>query len=245
MTIPNQAPDSSVAGFLQPVPLAPPPPNPPPIEGQSLENYIQQFIAGVAGLDGTLVRPRFQVEPPNIPPFDTPCWAAAGITRHRPIGSYGAIIHNPGSGPLGLWFSLDQAAAGFDQGQWQNPSGNAHDLMQRHEEIDLLVSFYGPECDTFAGNLHDGLMIWQNRSVLRLAGIALVEVSDGVRLAELVKEQFLDRYDKVVTLRRIVQRVYPVLNIVDAKGWVQPEPQGIYQAPFDTSSLPRAVPALP
>ena len=95
-------------------------------------------------MPGEVVRPRWQgPDVPNLPPYGTD-WVAVGITRKRPIGIYGATIH-------------------------QNPEPGT-DLMQRHEEFDLLCSFYGPNADVYSSSLHDGLMIWQNKSELRLVG---------------------------------------------------------------------------
>jgi hypothetical protein len=205
MTIPNQAKDSSQAGYLQPNPTAPT----APLDGQALENYLQQFVAGVASLDSTLVRPRWQPEPPTIPDFDV-TWVAVGTTRKKPIGLYGAVIHNPA-----------------DPGS---------DLMQRHEDIDVLCSFYGPEAEAYANNLSNGVMVDQNRAELRRVGLAFVEISQGVRIPELIKNQWLDRVDKMIYLRRIVQRVYPILNVLESQGTVKPDPDHGYRAPWDAKS---------
>ena len=185
--IPNQAPDSSVNGYLQPgrsdefsldhpqngfdagsLGL-------PQLEGQSLEDYLQQYVAGVSYLDGTLVRPRWQEEPPNLPDFGVD-WCAVGIVNHRPIGLYAAVVHHG--------------------------DGDGHDEMQRHEDLDVLASFYGPNADSYATNLHNGLMIWQNVSVLRLVGMAFVDISDHTRAPELIKSRCWERIDKTLTLRR-------------------------------------------
>jgi hypothetical protein len=214
--IPNQAPDSSVAGYLQPgrtddFALDQPPgldqgvfelPN---LEGPLLDDYLQQFVAGISGLDGTLVRPRWQPEPPNIPDFGT-TWASLGIMRRRSLGFVGATLHDP--------------------------AGNGHSIMLRHEQLEILISFYGPQCDEAAGNLHDGLMLEQNRIVLRSMNMGLVEITDGISNPELIKERWLDRVDKTLFINRCIAREYPVLNQLTASGTVIPDPGGGYQAPF-------------
>jgi hypothetical protein len=187
----------------------------PILEGTSLENYIQQFVAGISGLDGTMVRPRWQPEPPNIPDFGVN-WAAVGIMRHRPIGTYPAVIHHP--------------------------EGDGYDEMQRHEELDILVSFYGASANEYANNLHNGLMIWQNFSVLRLVSMALVEVSEGTHNPELIRERWWDRVDKPMILRRLIRRTYPVLNLVESRGFVVPDPGHGYQAPWIVSALSAEAP---
>lgn len=63
--------DSSTGGYLDPAV------SPAPLEGQTFDRFIQQVVAAVTGLDGTLVRPRWQHEPPNLPPLGTD-WCAVG-----------------------------------------------------------------------------------------------------------------------------------------------------------------------
>ena len=189
----------------------------PVLEGQALEDYIQQFIVGVSGLPGPMVRQRWQPEPPNIPDFGVD-WAACGITRHRPIGPYAAIIHHG--------------------------DGDGYDEMQRHETLEILVSFYGPNADDFAGNFHNGLMVWQNHSILRQVDMALVEVSEGVRVPEMIKMRWWDRVDKPLTLRREVRRSYPILNLVSAGGFVIADPGRPPQAPFQ-DPFTAAPPTIP
>jgi hypothetical protein len=204
MTIPSQASDSSQAGYLQPgrtdqFALDHPPGfdagylSLPKLEGPDLDDYLQQLIAGVAGLDGTLVRPRWQPEPPNIPDFGI-TWASLGIVRRRSLGFVGAVLHDS--------------------------TGVGHDVMLRHEQLEILVSVYGPRCDEVAGNLHDGLMIEQNRIQLRSLGMGFVEITDGISNPELIKDKWLDRVDKTLFINRCVARDYPVLNILSASAAV-------------------------
>lgn len=63
--------DSSTGGPLLP--------SSGPLEGQALNRFIQQWIVGISGLDGTMVRPRWQTEPSNIPDAGE-AWASIGIS---------------------------------------------------------------------------------------------------------------------------------------------------------------------
>ena len=195
MTIPNQAPDSSVAGALQGVLTSELAEQVPP--GQPFEDFLQQWVAAVAYLDGTLVRPRWQVEEPNLPDRHID-WATLGIVETRPIGPYAAVIRHPNGGP---------DHQGLDE-------------IRRHEEFDLLVSFYGPHASHYAANLHNGLSIWQNYAMLRLAGMAFVEVGPSTSVPELIRMQWTNRVDKALTLRRYIRRFYPVLNLLSAQARV-------------------------
>jgi hypothetical protein len=191
MTFPNQAPDSSVDGILQPTQPDPPYQIQP---GQSLEDYLQQFIAGVTNLNPTSIRPRWQLEPANLPDLDTN-WAACGILTQKPIGPYSAAIHDP--------------------------TGDGYDELQRHEEIDYLVSFYGPDSTAHALNLADGLKIWQNVSGLCLVGLSFIECRSTLRVPELIKEQWVERIDQRLIFRRIIRRNYPILNVLLATGTIE------------------------
>jgi hypothetical protein len=196
MTIPNQATDSSEAGYLQPTPPLPPGQVP---TGQPLEDYLQQFIAGVAHMDGTLVRPRWQPEPANLPDWGTD-WCSVGLVRVQPIGVYAWVEHHP----------LDHQGDGASE-------------MQRHEEFEVLCSFYGPHASSYADNLQSGLSVWQNWSALKLVGLAYIECKDPVIAPELLRERWWNRYDITVTMRRIVRRTYPVLNILEVFSRVRTE----------------------
>jgi hypothetical protein len=179
------------------------------LEGQSLEDYIQQYCAGVSGLPPTMVRPRWQPEPPNIPDWGVN-WASVGIMKHRPIGVYAAVIHHS--------------------------EGEGYDELQRHEELDVLASFYGIDADEYAGHFHSGVQIWQNFAVLRLVGMAMIEITDGVKNPELIKNKWWNRVDKAFVLRRIIVRNYPVLNLLSASGEVRAEPNIV--SPFHTVPPP-------
>ncbi|PWT77528.1 MAG: hypothetical protein C5B60_02525 [Chloroflexi bacterium] len=216
MTIPWQAVDSSEQGILQEE-------RRPPgwdatwsidgnwlvlnwLEGQGLQDFLQQWIAAVAHLDGTLVRPRWQPEPPTLPEFDVPCWAAAGITRQRPIGTYAWVGHKA--------------------------EGDGYSELQRHEEIEVLASFYGNESDEYAGRMHSNVSVWQNIALLRLVGLAFVDCGEAVWAPELVKQKWFMRVDKRLTFRRIVWRRYPILTVLEAPGIIHSDPGG-YQRPFN------------
>jgi hypothetical protein len=57
------APDSRTAGYLGPKGS----PDPVPLEGDAWEDFCQQVVAGVTGLPGNRVFPRWQLEEPNHP----------------------------------------------------------------------------------------------------------------------------------------------------------------------------------
>lgn len=178
---------------------------PAPLEGDAWIDFLHDVVAGVTGLANELVRPRWQTEPPTHPEIGVD-WAAIGITGAR-ADWQPAIVH------------VD--------------TGDGHDYFQRMEESTLLCTFYGPNSQTYASLLRDGLFIDQNAAALRSADVAVVEVQDFVRAPELFRQQYLDRTDVPVILRRAIIRQYPVLNLLSASGRVVGQGPGTHTVESD------------
>lgn len=66
------ATNSSEAGYLLPTAAAE--------YGDNLDDVLQGAVVGMTGIAGSLVRPRWQPEPPQQPAFSTD-WVAFGVTR--------------------------------------------------------------------------------------------------------------------------------------------------------------------
>lgn len=183
---------SATGGYLQPNP----PPAPAPLEGQNLLDFLQEVLVGVTGLNGTMVRPRWQSDPPNIPNAGD-AWCAFGITS-RPSDTFAYVGH-----------ITNQA----------NPQGA--DAMQRQETLHLLASFYDQGssglADEYAALLRDGFQIAQNREVLQRNGFAFVSSGELETVPSLLKERWLYRVDIALTIRRQIDRTYPVLNLDSAQ----------------------------
>lgn len=177
--------DSSTGGPLPPAG----PPAPAPLEGATLNDFLQGWVVGITGLPGNMVRPRWQTEPPDIPDAGT-AWASIGITE-RTADEFPAVVH------VG--------------------DGNGVDQLQRHEQFTLLCSFYDTgtdgQADNYAALLRDGTAIAQNRELLTTNGMALVSVGEAIAVPSPVKTIWLYRVDLPVILRRVIVREYPVLNV--------------------------------
>lgn len=184
---PRDSPDkmpSNVPGYLLP--------SSGPLEGQALLRFIQQWVVGITGLDGTLVRPRWQPEPPNIPTAGE-AWAAVGIAL-RPADSYAYASSRP-------------------DGSW---------LVQRHELLHVLASFYdlgyGGLADEYASRLREGAQVPQNLEPLLAAQMGLGWTGDLTAVPSLLKKRWLYRVDLPVVIRRCIERIYPVLSLASAEG---------------------------
>jgi len=182
--------DSSTGGYLVPAT------SPAPLEGQALNRFLQQVFVGITSIDGTLVRPRWQTEPPVIPAFGTD-WMAFGIV-HRKGDDFASNVHTA--------------------------TGNGADSVYRQEILTILCTFYGPNADNNASLLREGLFVPQNREVLQLNNFGLVEVGESVSVPDLIKDRWTYRADMRIRLRRSILRTYPVLNILSAEVTVDSDP---------------------
>lgn len=169
--------------------------------GQALARFFQQLIVGITGLDGTLVRPRWQAEPGNVPDFGV-AWCAAGIDT--------------------------RVTQGF---AWEKLSADAtYYTLDRQEELTLRCSFYDngvdQTADQFAYMLRDGLQLSQNREILTAAGLGFIATGAMRPLPTLLKQRWLYRVDLPVRFRRQMTWQYPILSIVAAGAIIEAETPG-------------------
>lgn len=160
---------SATGGFLTPTDAAGPP------AGNDLDDILQALFVGLTGLDGSLVRPRWQAVAPKQPAPDVN-WCAVGVT------------------------SLASDA-------YPATTGGA---FVRHQDIEVLASFYGPMGMTYAMQAQDDIVIPQNLEFLQ-SYLMTYSNTDTIRQApELVNQQWIKRYDLTLHFRRQVKRTYAV-----------------------------------
>lgn len=80
--------------------------------------------------------------------------------------------------------------------------------VHRHETITFMASFFGEGGYTLATLLREACTLWQNRVILQNNGIEIKEVKELVRLPELVNQQWQNRVDFTLLLRRHSIRLY-------------------------------------
>lgn len=161
----------------------------PPLDDDALDDLLQELVAGVTGLPPSLVRPRWQPVVPKQPEPGTD-WCAIGIPHQE--NDAGPVIQH-------------------------DPAGEGSDTYIRHQEIELLCTFYGPHAKGYAQRLADGMAIPQNSEQLGAADMRFIAAS-GIRAApDFVNQQWVRRYDLTLTLRRKITRTYPVLNLLSAE----------------------------
>lgn len=186
------AADSTHPGFLGPSPTE-------TLTELNWVNFLQATVAGIIGLPGNLVRPRWQPNPPPTPDVSVD-WAACGITRST--ANFEPYMHHYASPDPG------------------------HDVLRRQEQVNYLVSCYGPNAGDNIAILRDGIFVDQNRAGWRENAVGLVEAERITHVPELFRQQWRDRYDLEIVINREVRRVYLVRNLLRARGPIYGESQG-------------------
>ncbi len=162
------------------------------------EDVLQSLIAGITGLPGSLVRPRFLLEPQKEPDV-TVNWCALGIANALPQ-AYPELVH------------CSQASAG---------AGEAH--VVTHASLNVLVSLYGPNCHALALALQCGLYVPQNRSILRPAGLAFVQAGAITQVPGLTSAGWRGRADLPLVFRQVQGASVAIRNITQSGGTFESE----------------------
>lgn len=173
---------SATGGYLRPT-------SSQPLPGSlSLEDFIQSVIVGITSYAGTLVRPKWQTNPPKQPAIETD-WIAFGIQNNIPDAN---------------------AYVGMQ------PDGSQ--VLARTEKLEIQIAFYGPNALENSSVFRDGFQIQQNLEAMRLANMGFNAITPALRGPDLLNQRWVDRYEMTLTLVRTVQRVYPVLSFASARG---------------------------
>jgi len=175
------------------------------LNDQILRRFLQTLVVGITGMDPTLVRPRWQPNPANEPDF-TDDWAAIG-TINRERDCFAAVLHST------------------------DGSGNGWDTVYRNQILDVLSSFYGPNCEQNSELFAMGLCLAQNREAMELNGFGLVSTEETLVVPALLKERWLMGMDIHFRVRRQQIYTYPVPNLKSAQGSLVTDQQG-YTVPL-------------
>lgn len=181
---------SASGGTLQPTTPS------PPLSGQDLLIFLQNWLAPLTTLDTTLVRPRWQAEPSNIPDAGV-AWMAFGFVGEEDSDTF----------PY----------------QSQSADGLTTTLLT-NEEMTLLCSFYDTGvtgmADALSRLLRDNVRIAQNREPLYLQGFDLAYVRPRVQVPSTLSNRWLLRVDLPIIVRCQFQRKYQVLSLLSMSGTV-------------------------
>lgn len=181
-----------------------------PAYDEALLLQLQPIIAGIAGFaDPSLVRPRWQFpDVPILPEYPTD-WCALGVSRTR--------------SDTNVYEGHVDDADGFDS-------------VQYTEEVDMLISCYGPNAMARTAQLRDGLKIAQNRYYLQQLGMDLLIIGEPVNIPALLTGQWVRRVDTTFTLRRYVNRSYQIFTVTGLSESTLDNEQ--YVTPIDPPAAP-------
>lgn len=193
-------------------PLLPePPPASGPLQDDALADFFQAILVGLTALDPTMVRPKWQTEAPNHPGVGID-WIALGVDV-QDSDSYAFIEH-----------------VGAADG------GNGADVFERHEQLHVICSFYGPNAGAYASQVSDGLLIAQNRDALTQAGMGLTDAGKPHRIPDFLNELWYPRVDLTLVIKRCVRRIYPILNLLSADGTLYGDGSNLITSPFTVTN---------
>lgn len=159
-----------------------------PVNDDAYEDIVQSAIVGITGLPGSSVRPRWQVNPPNLPNIESD-WCAFGQQNQTPEQF--------------VWEGHDPTGA----------AGEGINVVEKDVEQEWLCSFYGPNCRAVAERFRTGLAVGQNRAALITQGVMVVGCGDLVSVPALLQQRWSKRVDTRLTLRRRLRFTFPIRTI--------------------------------
>lgn len=199
---------SATGGFLVPS-------STPPIEDGALEDVLTAIVAGVTGIDPTLVRPRWQMLPPKEPEIAVD-WCGVGVLNETPDAGNQSTTHDP-----------------------NDADGLGSSTTRQQSTLEIMASFYGPNARGNASLLRDGLMVSQNREALFALDMGLIsKPGPSVRVPELVNNQWRNRVDLTFSIRRSVARTWPIENLLGAPITIEADDGSSQSFTVDGSSHP-------
>lgn len=187
------------------------PTSPPPPDDLDLDTIIGTLVAGVTGLPGNMVLPRWQETQPRIPDVGE-TWVAVGITATMPDDTPVQTHHGEGDG---------------------------YTILRTFYRLDVLASFYGPRGDAYAKLTRDAFYVGQNREVMRSYGLNLIGFDTIRRVPMIEATQTRRRSDLPFQLTQTIERRFEIRNILQADGTIRADASRLQNTPF-LSPLPPA-----
>ena len=184
------------------------------VPDRDLADAITGSIVGCTKLNPTLVRPRWQPLPPNQPAADVD-WCSVGVIRHEPMDYPYEIIDPNGNG------------------------GKGELVVTDYINLDVLVSFYGPNAERGAGLLRRGLLMGQNRFLLYNIATKVTEIGQIQVVPDQVNLQIIDHIDLSIRLVREIKTRFNVDYLLSAEVHVHTDtpPPTVPEAPPESTTI--------
>lgn len=172
----NFAESSIERGYLAPTDIG--------LNDNAFEDFLHDLFEGLTSLPGNLIRPSWQLEPPQLPELGTN-WISFGIIE-----------------------TIDENIAS------EIFRGDLDMVVARGQEVTVQVSAFGPTADNTVSLIREGIQLEQNREILRLNNIGFIETTRVINTSLEINKRWSKRRDFNLRLRRIVQRTYPIRTIL-------------------------------
>jgi hypothetical protein len=154
------------------------------LDDDALEDVFQTLFVGISDLDLTLVRPSFQKNPPNEPNKDTNWLSFAIISR--------------------------------DESELSDQLFNAKTGIFTEtsvEELNILVSCYGPSSGNLSNLVRNSIRIDQNRLQILRYGIVWVSASKPQNTSYELNSQYQKRWESIYVFRRYLNTTWPINTV--------------------------------
>ena len=171
--------------------------NPLAVSGKALNEILHDWLMGFVNVDPTMIIPRWQIVPANLPDSFVTDWMTFGVTRKSRDGT-AYVEHNNGDVPSGF------------------PDG--YDTSTRWEKFFVLCSIYGPNQEFTETAISQGIYIAQNNERLLQYRIRPITTNEVVMVPELIKNLWVQRWDLEIEMTRSTTFNYAVENLVSANG---------------------------
>lgn len=161
---------------------------------RELEELLRNVFSGCTGIRKLLIRPKWQVEPDNVPPRKDTWISFAVTTRESPRAQ---VLH------------------------LETEDGEGVSRVMTHETLDVIVSVFGPDAEDTALRLKAALQVGQNREELLKRSVAFVRAGNVATMPELVSMGWRPRADMTLTFRRAPEKNFgPVYRPDEGEGTV-------------------------
>ena len=152
-----------------------------PLNGVALDDFFYDYFTALLNFGDNRVIPKFQQQPGDMPDINTD-WISHGIIDERDDT-----------------FSSETYIEGIGS------------VINYNQELDVLISVYGPNRNQTSMLLRAGMYLAQNREMLKIqGGLVLVKINAPRNVSLVINQQIQGKVDFVITFRRVLSIIYPV-----------------------------------
>lgn len=194
--------------------------NPQPGDTVTVNGIVITFVSTLTSGNQVLISTTPSLTSDNLQTF-----LSNSLLTNLTLATYTVLsnvvtITSVASGMAGNSFTLTQYGCAQLSGPTLTGGNTNTNITQRHEDVEVQCSFYGPLALDYVGIIRDGFQISQNLEALRSAKMGFVNTSAAIHVPDLINERWVDRYESSVFLRREILRTYPILSLASVSGTI-------------------------